>query len=83
MTTPIPQPPETLFIGNLREVDPDFFPTSLHRLYKLYGDIYRLNFLGKKIVVVCNQETNRLCLQRVQIRKTLWSRFGRDESFAR
>ena len=56
MATPIPQPPQSLFIGNLREIDPNFFSDSLVRLHKLYGDIYRLNLLGDKIVVVCNQE---------------------------
>ena len=52
MPTPIPQPQKTLFIGNLREIDPGFFSNSLQRLHKLYGDIYRLTLLGEKIVVV-------------------------------
>jgi cytochrome P450/NADPH-cytochrome P450 reductase len=62
MTTPIPQPKETFLIGNATEVDPNSFLSSLQRLQKLYGDIYRLNILGTKLVVVSSQEiVNFIC----------------------
>jgi len=62
MTTPIPQPKETFLIGNATEVDPNFFLSSLQRLQKLYGYIYRLNILGTKLVVVSSQEIiNFIC----------------------
>ncbi|CAM4825781.1 unnamed protein product, partial [Rotaria magnacalcarata] len=41
MSTPIPQPPGTFFIGNLNEIDSNYAIGSLRRLHTLYGDIYR------------------------------------------
>ncbi|CAF0931376.1 unnamed protein product, partial [Didymodactylos carnosus] len=52
----IPQPPGTFWIGNLNELDSNFVLGSFERLKKLYGDIYRLTILGKKVVVVSNHE---------------------------
>ena len=62
MSTPIPQPEGTFFLGNVNDIDPSFTLGSFQRLKNLYGDIYRLNILGRKIVVVSNQEiVNYLC----------------------
>jgi cytochrome P450/NADPH-cytochrome P450 reductase len=62
MATPIPQPQETFLIGNVSEIDPDFTLGSFQRLQKLYGDIYRLTIVGRKIVVVSSQEiVNFMC----------------------
>ncbi|CAF1114205.1 unnamed protein product [Adineta steineri] len=62
MSTPIPQPPGTFFIGNLNEIDSTYTLGSLQRLHKLYGDIYRLTILGRNLVVVSSQEIiNFLC----------------------
>jgi cytochrome P450/NADPH-cytochrome P450 reductase len=62
MNKPIPQPQEKLLIGNLKEIEPDHFVESLQRLQKLYGDIFRLNILGRNIVVVSSQElVNFMC----------------------
>src|SRR5579871_6896681 len=62
MSTSIPQPPETFWIGNIGELDSNFPLGSFQRLQQLYGDIYRLNILGRKVVVVSSQEiVNFLC----------------------
>ncbi|CAF3765878.1 unnamed protein product [Rotaria socialis] len=62
MSTPIPQPPGTFFIGNLNEIDSNYAIGSLRRLHTLYGDIYRLTILGKNIVVLSSQElVNFVC----------------------
>ncbi|KAI9709203.1 MAG: hypothetical protein M1828_002542 [Chrysothrix sp. TS-e1954] len=61
---PIPQPPMKLFgiAGNLPDLDPSFLAKSIWRLNDLYGPIYQLDFIGRKIVVVSSQEyTNELC----------------------
>ena len=56
MSTPIPQPQGSFFIGNLNEMDPSYMLGSLQRLHKLYGDIYRLTILGKNQVVISTQQ---------------------------
>ena len=56
MSQAIPQPPESFLLGNLKEIEPDAFLQSQQRLQKLYGDIFQLNILGQKIVVVSSQE---------------------------
>ncbi|KAJ3044036.1 hypothetical protein HK097_001593 [Rhizophlyctis rosea] len=56
MGIPVPQPPESFIIGNLKEIDPDYGLGSLERLAKLYGPIYRLNILGQKLIVLSSQE---------------------------
>ncbi|CAF1180573.1 unnamed protein product [Rotaria sp. Silwood1] len=62
MIQPIPQPPERFLLGNLNELDTNNFLQSLERLQKLYGSIYRLNILGRKVVVVSSQElVNAVC----------------------
>ena len=61
---PIPQPPMKLFglAGHLPDLDPSFLAKSIWRLNDLYGDIYQLDFIGRKVVVVSNQEyMNELC----------------------
>ena len=62
MCTPIPQPQGSFYIGNLSEIDPSYTLGSLQRLYKLYGDIYRLTIFGNSVVVVSSQElVNFVC----------------------
>ena len=62
MSNPIPQPPESFLIGNLKEVDPDDFIKSLEKVQKLYGNIYRLVILRKSLVIVSSYEIiNVMC----------------------
>ena len=62
MENPIPQPPSTFLIGNVRDVNPDCFIGSLQRLRKLYGPIFSLDIFQDHIIVVSNQEiVNYLC----------------------
>ena len=62
MSKPIPQPPETFLIGNLRELEADHTLESFIRLQKLYGEIFRLNIVGRSMILVSSQEiVNFLC----------------------
>ncbi|CAF1025819.1 unnamed protein product [Rotaria sp. Silwood1] len=64
MSIPIPQPQERFLIGNLNELDSDFPLGSFLRLQKLYGDIYCLNILGCRTIIICSQElVNFVCDQ--------------------
>ncbi len=59
---PIPHPPESWFIGNLGEIDPAFAPSSFWRLADIYGPIYSLNLVNRKVVVVSNYDLiNEIC----------------------
>jgi cytochrome P450/NADPH-cytochrome P450 reductase len=56
MTTPIPQPPAIPFIGNVAQMDRDVPLNSFHLLAATYGDIFKLNFLGNYLVILCSYE---------------------------
>ncbi|EKM50238.1 uncharacterized protein PHACADRAFT_153718 [Phanerochaete carnosa HHB-10118-sp] len=56
MTTPIPSPPSIPFLGHATMIDREVAIHSYHLLAKQYGEIYQLNLLGNKIIVVCTQE---------------------------
>lgn len=49
--TPIPQPKETLLLGNLPDVDQSDSIGSLQRLAALYGPIYQLRLKDKVVFV--------------------------------
>ncbi|KAL8787186.1 MAG: hypothetical protein Q9195_007877 [Heterodermia aff. obscurata] len=55
---PIPQPPTHAygFLGNLPDVDPSFAIKSFQHLSELYGPIYQLDFIKKKVIVVSSYE---------------------------
>ncbi|EJT49272.1 cytochrome P450 [Trichosporon asahii var. asahii CBS 2479] len=63
-TTPIPQPKETIFLGNLLDLDLNDKMGSLCRLAALYGEIYQLKlkeyvvFLSSQRLVhyICNEQ---------------------------
>jgi hypothetical protein len=52
---PIPHPPERWLLGNLRDVDSGWFENSLTQLAKVYGPIFSLNLVNRRIVVVSSQ----------------------------
>ncbi|GJE90374.1 bifunctional P-450/NADPH-P450 reductase [Phanerochaete sordida] len=56
MTTPIPSPPSVPFLGHVTIIDREVAIYSYNLLAKQYGEIYTLNMLGSKVVVVCSQE---------------------------
>jgi cytochrome P450/NADPH-cytochrome P450 reductase len=59
---PIPHPPESWLVGNLREIDPAFGVSSFWRLAEIYGPIYSLSLPGRKVVVLSNFElVNEVC----------------------
>ncbi|KAK0618291.1 cytochrome P450 [Bombardia bombarda] len=49
---PIPHPPESWILGNLREIDPSFATSSFWRLAEIYGPIYSLNLVKRNVIVV-------------------------------
>jgi cytochrome P450/NADPH-cytochrome P450 reductase len=62
-STPIPQPPPTLFIGNIADIDPSNAPGSFQRLAEIYGEIYRLDLPGRqgRTIVVSSYDTINDC----------------------
>lgn len=53
---PVPQVPTHWFVGNLPDINPEFFPSSVWRLQELYGPIYRLDFGGPKIIMLSSYD---------------------------
>ncbi|EXF83899.1 cytochrome P450 [Colletotrichum fioriniae PJ7] len=61
-TVPIPEPGGLPFLGNLNEIDSEFPLGSMMSLADQYGEIYRLRFPGRSIVLVSTQQlVNETC----------------------
>lgn len=59
---PIPHPPEKWFTGNLGELDPEFAVGSFWKLADVYGPIFTLNLVKRKIIVISSHELiNEVC----------------------
>ncbi|KAK0733497.1 cytochrome P450 [Lasiosphaeria miniovina] len=59
---PIPHPPEKWLVGNIQELDPSFAVSSFWRLAEIYGPIFSLNLVSRKVVIVSNFELiNEVC----------------------
>lgn len=56
---PIPQPPPSLFVGNIRDIDPSNAPDSFKRLAEIYGEIFRLEIPGRegRTIVISSYDT--------------------------
>ncbi|PWN52918.1 cytochrome P450 family protein [Violaceomyces palustris] len=54
--TPIPQPPESWLLGNVKEIDGDLPIASFNRLCDLYGSIVKLNIVGRTVVLLSSQQ---------------------------
>lgn len=54
----IPQVPKQYLglLGNLPDIDPSFAAKSFWRLQELYGDIYELDLLNRKVVIISNYD---------------------------
>ncbi|KAI0823975.1 cytochrome P450 [Trametes gibbosa] len=50
--TPIPSPPGLPGLGNIDAIDKDLPIKSLHELAQKYGEIYELNVVGNKMIVI-------------------------------
>ena len=50
--TAIPQPPAKPLIGNVGDLDTGNVAESFNRLRQIYGPVFRLNLMGRKVVVV-------------------------------
>lgn len=53
---PIPQPPTHWFTRNLPEMDPSFPLLSILRLAAVYGDIFKLDLVSRRSVVISSYE---------------------------
>ncbi|KAK1998807.1 cytochrome P450 [Colletotrichum falcatum] len=61
-TAPIPEPAGLPFLGNINEIDSEFPLGSMLSLADQYGEIYRLRFPGRSIVLVSTQAlVNETC----------------------
>ncbi|KAI3530549.1 cytochrome P450 [Colletotrichum filicis] len=61
-TVPIPEPGGLPFLGNLNEIDSEFPLGSMMSLADQYGEVYRLRFPGRSIVLVSTQQlVNETC----------------------
>ncbi|GKT85913.1 bifunctional P-450:NADPH-P450 reductase [Colletotrichum tofieldiae] len=61
-TVPIPEPPGLPFLGNINEIDQEFPLGSMISLADQYGEIYRLRFPGRSIVMVSTRAlVNETC----------------------
>lgn len=68
---PIPQPPTKWLTGNLSELIPAFPQQSIWRLASVYGDIYQLDLVTEKVVVVSSNELGRECFDQNRFNKTI------------
>jgi cytochrome P450/NADPH-cytochrome P450 reductase len=60
--TQIPGPPGLPIVGNINDLDSNDASKSFVRLADQYGDIFRINLLGRSVVVVNTQElANEIC----------------------
>ncbi|TDZ38726.1 Bifunctional cytochrome P450/NADPH--P450 reductase [Colletotrichum spinosum] len=61
-SVPIPEPPGLPLLGNINEINPDFPLGSMMAMADQYGEVYRLRFPGRTIVVVSTRElVNETC----------------------
>ncbi|KAK3341493.1 cytochrome P450 [Lasiosphaeria hispida] len=59
---PVPHPPEKYFTGNLGEIDQTFAVSSFWRLADIYGSIFSLNLVKRKVIVISNYDLiNEVC----------------------
>ncbi|KAI1291550.1 cytochrome P450 [Xylaria venustula] len=66
---PIPQPPTHWFTGNLREMDPAFPASSFWRLAEVYGDIFKLDLVARKAVILSSYELINEVMDETRFRK--------------
>ncbi|KAI0770691.1 hypothetical protein C8Q74DRAFT_1369819 [Fomes fomentarius] len=56
MTTPIPSLPGLPFLGNITAIETEVPLRSLNLLAKQYGEIYQLNIVGNKLVMISSYD---------------------------
>ncbi|KAI0799063.1 cytochrome P450 [Xylaria sp. FL0064] len=66
---PIPQPPTHWFTGNLPEMDPSFPLSSYWRLAAVYGDIFKLDLVARKTVILSSYELINEVMDESRFRK--------------
>lgn len=66
---PIPQPPTAWLTGNLSELNPAFAAQSVWRLAGIYGDIFQLDLVSEKVIVVSSHELVRECFDQSRFDK--------------
>lgn len=70
---PIPQPPPSLFLGNVPDIDPSNGPASFQRLAEIYGEIYYLDLPGRqgRTIVVSSYDTINDCCDASRFEKPI------------
>lgn len=71
MTTPIPQPPTIPFLGNVHLIDNEIPLNTFLLLAKQYGPIYKLNFIGREVIVVANYNLVNKVSDETKVRKPI------------
>ncbi|KAI0535776.1 cytochrome P450 [Xylaria digitata] len=66
---PIPQPPLHWFTRNLPEMDPSFPVSAFWRLAAIYGDIFKLDLVARKAVVISSYELINEVMDESRFRK--------------
>ncbi|RMZ89882.1 hypothetical protein DV736_g2895, partial [Chaetothyriales sp. CBS 134916] len=62
MSVPVPQPPGLPLLGNIYDIDPKNSILSLLHLSKKYGEIFKLNIVGKESYTISSVELlNEIC----------------------
>jgi cytochrome P450/NADPH-cytochrome P450 reductase len=69
--SPIPQPPTIPFLGNVHLIDNELPLSTFLLLQKQYGPIYKLNFLGREVVVVGNHNLINQASDEARFRKNV------------
>jgi cytochrome P450/NADPH-cytochrome P450 reductase len=60
----IPQPPTKFIVGNLGDIDPEYAVKSMVGLIQQYGEIVKLNIVGRELAIIGSQElVNEVCDQ--------------------
>ncbi|KAI0393231.1 bifunctional P-450:NADPH-P450 reductase [Xylariaceae sp. FL0594] len=60
--TPIPSPPVLPLVGNTTQINPDLQQASFLEFARKYGEVYRLHFPGRTMVMACSHRlVSELC----------------------
>ena len=59
----IPQPPPSMFLGNIPDMDPNFPSRPIQQMAELYGEIYQLQLTSRLIVLSSRKLINEACDQ--------------------
>ncbi|GJE90379.1 bifunctional P-450/NADPH-P450 reductase [Phanerochaete sordida] len=82
MTHPIPSPPSVPFLGHVPLLDREVPMWSLMLLARQYGDLYRLDFPGRSVLVAASQELVHELSDDKRFKKTIQGPLGEVRAVA-